>query len=397
MHQNVDLYTGAKRLDAMYISPIRTVLDKAKAMEDQGLEVVRLLAGEPDFHTPEDIKEATVQALRQNQTRYGSNRGDIKLRKAIAQILLEDGQTAYDPETEIIVTSSGAEAINNALLSFINPGDEVILFTPAFVNYENLVYMAGGNPVQIPLLMENGFQIDPDELEQRITDRTKMIVLNNPCNPTGAVYQKPLLTKLAQLAQKFNLLIFSDEIYSRLTYNGSFTSMASLPGMKERTITMNGFSKTFAMTGWRLGYLAADKRLVSLMMKIHQYSTTCSPTFIQAGLANAIFTPGTKQAVDDMIAEFSRRREFIVQGLKAIPCLRFPPPDGAFYVFVNVAETGLDGDTFAKRLLEEHLVATVPGGALGKGCGDFVRLSFAASQKSIALGLDRIQAFVRDR
>jgi aspartate/methionine/tyrosine aminotransferase len=396
MIKDYDIYSGAKRLDRMFISPIRAVLDKAKAMEDQGKNVIRLLAGEPDFQTPEDIKEATVRAIRANFTRYGSNRGQPRLRKAIARILGEDCCVTYDPEEEIIVTSSGAEAINNALMAFIDPGDEVILFTPAFVSYENMVYMCGGKAAAIPLKLENGFNIDLEEVEANITGKTKMIVINNPCNPTGAVYPRAVLEGLSCLAQKHNLLVFSDEIYSRLTYSGPFCSMASLPGMKERTIVMNGFSKTYAMTGWRLGYLAADKRLISRIMKIHQYSTTCSPTFIQEGLADALFTPGTIEAVDKMIGEFALRRYAITKGLEKIPGLHFSNPEGAFYVFVNVANTGLDGDTFTSRLLDEKLVATVPGAALGKGCGDFVRLSFAASMENIALGLDRIGEFVAE-
>jgi aminotransferase len=396
MLEDYDIYSGAKRLDRMFISPIRTVLDKAKAMEDRGKNVVWLLAGEPDFQTPEDIKEAAIRAIRANFTHYGSSRGQLRLRKTIAQILEEDCHVAYDPETEIIVTSSGAEAINNAFLSFVDPGDEVMLFTPAFVSYENMVYMCGGKAVDIQLKQESGFQINLDEVEAQITEKTKMIVINNPCNPTGAVYPRPVLEGLARLAQKYNLLVFSDEIYNRLTYNGSFCSMASIAGMKDRTIVMNGFSKTYAMTGWRLGYLAADRRLISRIMKIHQYSTTCSPTFIQEGLAGALFTPGTLKAVDSMIREFALRRDYILEGLYKIPGLRFSPPDGAFYVFVNVSDTGLDGDAFASRLLDEKLVATVPGGALGKGCGDFVRLSFATSMENIALGLDRIGEFVAE-
>jgi aspartate/methionine/tyrosine aminotransferase len=396
MLADYDIYSGAGRLNHMFISPIRTVLDKAKAMEDRGQNVVRLLAGEPDFQTPVDIKEATVRAIRANFTHYGSNRGQPRLRKAIARILEEDCHVQYDPEMEIIVTSSGAEAINNAFLSFVDPGDEVILFTPAFVSYENMVYMCGGKAVDIPLKLERGFQIDLDEVEARITNKAKMIVINNPCNPTGAVYPRTVLEGLARLAQKHNLLVFSDEIYNRLTYNGSFCSMASIAGMKERTIVMNGFSKTYAMTGWRLGYLAADRRLISRIMKVHQYSTTCSPTFIQEGLADALFTPGTIEAVDRMIREFALRRDVITQGLEKIPGIHFSKSEGAFYVFVNVLDTGLDGDTFAARLLDEKLVATVPGGALGKECGDFVRLSFAASMENIALGLDRIGEFVAE-
>jgi aspartate/methionine/tyrosine aminotransferase len=393
MRNGYDIYSGAQRLKNVYISPIRTMLDKAKAMEDQGLPVVRLLAGEPDFPTPEDIKEGTVRAIRNNLTHYGSNRGQPRLRRAIARLLEKDG-IHCDPETEILVTSSGAEAINNALLSFIDPGDEVILFTPAFVNYENLILLCGGTAEDIPLKIENGFQIDLKEVAARITEKTKMIVLNNPCNPTGAVYPRETLAGLAHLAIRHNLLVFTDEIYSRLTYGTDFCAMASLPGMKERTITMNGFSKTYAMTGWRLGYLASDKRLVSHMVRAHQYATTCSPTFIQEGLADGIDTEDTNRAVEKMVAEFALRRELIMAGLDRIPKLRYAPPQGAFYVFVDVSKTGLNGDDFARRLLDEKYVATVPGAPLGKGCENFIRLSFATSQENIREGIKRLAEFV---
>ncbi len=394
MRSGDGFFDGAARLSRMYISPIRTMLDKTKAMEDKGLDVIRFLAGEPDFNTPEDIKEAAVRAIRNNHTRYGSNRGLFRLRQAIAGILAEECGVDYDPETEIIVTTGGAEAINNAFLALLDPGNEVIIPTPAFVSYENMAYMCGAEPVPVPLLLKDGFQLDVREVEKRITPRTRMIVINNPCNPTGAVYARETLEKLSELAIKHDLIVFSDEIYNRLTYNGGFCSMASLPHMRERTVLMNGFSKTYAMTGWRLGYLAADRRMVPALLKIHQYDTTCSPTFVQEGLADALNTPGTRRAVAEMVLEFQKRRDVMAAGLKDIPGLRFASPEGAFYVFVDVRETGLGGDEFAERLLCEKLVATVPGGALGIGCEDFVRLSFATSMENIRRGLKRMQEFV---
>ncbi|MFA9380467.1 MAG: pyridoxal phosphate-dependent aminotransferase, partial [Acetanaerobacterium sp.] len=354
MIQDHDIYSGAQRLEQMYFSPIRVVLDKARAMREQGLEIIPFIAGEPDFNTPEDIKAATITAIQNNLTRYGSNRGQPRLREKIAARLLEETGVRYDPADEVLVTTSGAEAINNALLALLDEGDEVILFTPAFVNYENLVYLCGARVIEIPLKKENGFQIDPAQVKRHITARTKLIVINNPCNPTGVVYSKKVLEQLAALAVTHNLLVFSDEIYSTLVYEGAqFHSMASFPGMRERTITMNGFSKTFAMTGWRLGYLAADSRLLLHILKVHQYCTTCSPTFVQEGLADAMDSAGTRRDVAAMKTEFAARRELIIRFLDRIPGLSYVKPDGAFYVFVDVSATGLSGDAFAARLLME--------------------------------------------
>lgn len=394
MEQAYDIFAGAKRLREVSFSPIRIVLDKAADMRAAGKNIIPFIAGEPDFDTPEDIKAATIAAITNNFTHYGSNRGLPRLRKAIADKLAEEAGLSYNPETEVLVTSSGAEAINNALIATLDAGDEVIVFTPAFVNYENLVHLCGATVVGIALKAENGFQPDVEEVRARITPRTKMIILNNPCNPTGVVYSEEVLAGLAGLCIEHNLLAFSDEIYSTLTYDGvKFHAMAGFPGMRERTITMNGFSKAYAMTGWRLGYLAADVRLIRHILKVHQYSTTCSPTFIQVGLADAINTPGTRKAVADMVAAFADRRRVLLAGLDKIPKLRYTRPDGAFYVFVDVSGTGLSGDEFASRLLEEHLVATVPGSGLGSGCDNFIRLSFATSTENILAGLKELADF----
>ncbi len=394
MKTGYDFSTGSSRVQRLAASPIRAILDRAAELRAAGNRVIPFSAGEPDFNTPEPIKQATIAAINNNFSHYGSNRGMPRLREMIARKLLAETGVSYAPETEVIVTSSGAEAINNAILTFIEDGDEVIVFTPAFVSYKNLINYAGGVFIDIPLKPENGFCPDASAVEQAITARTKAIVLNNPNNPTGAVYDRNTLEKLAQLAVKHNLLVISDEMYSRLVYDDAeFTSMAALPGMKERTVIINGFSKTYAMTGWRLGYLAADKRLTAPLMKMHQYSTTCSPTFIQQGLADSLELIETADAVDSMIRAFAKRRKAILEGLSAIPKLSCVVPKGAFYVMVNVSATGLDGMAFAKRLLEEHFVATVPAIGLGDACGDFIRISYAASDEDIAEGLRRILQF----
>jgi aspartate/methionine/tyrosine aminotransferase len=390
-----DIFAGAERMDSTSSSLIRVMLDKVRAMKDAGKTVIPLVAGEPDFNTPEPIKKATISALEANFTHYGSNRGMPELREKISKILERDMEVHYDPATEILVTCGGAEAINNALLSTISPGDEVIIFSPAFVSYENLVHLAGGTVVSLPLKEENGFQIDLSETEAHITNRTRMIILNNPCNPTGVAYHREILEGLAKLACKYDLLVFSDEIYDRLTYDEPFCSMASFPGMRERALIMCGFSKTYAMTGWRLGYLAVDKRHMDYILKFHQYSTTCCPTFLQIGLANSVDLPETETAVKEMQNKFKERRKLIMEQLDKIPQIHYVRPSGAFYVFIDVSDTGLSGQEFSERLLEEKLVGTVPGIGLGKECGDFVRLSYATSNENILEATNRMADFVK--
>ncbi|MBO5197770.1 MAG: pyridoxal phosphate-dependent aminotransferase [Lachnospiraceae bacterium] len=394
MEWSYDIYQGAKRVQRLESSPIRTILDKAAALRAEGFRVIPFSAGEPDFNTPEDIKQATIQALNENYTHYGSNRGLPKLRENIAAMAKEEIGIEYRPEDEVYVTSSGAEALNNAILSFVDEGDEVIIFSPAFVSYKNLVKFAGGTVIDIPLKKENHFQIDLDEVSGKITSRTKMIIINNPNNPTGAVYEKKTLARLCKLAVRRNILVLSDEMYSRLTYGGArFHSIASFPEMKERSIIVNGFSKTYAMTGWRLGYILTDARLGKCIIKTHQYSTTCSPTFLQVGLANAMFSEKTKQETECMIAEFAKRRLVMLEGIAAIPKLSCVEPNGAFYIMVDVSQTGLSGEEFAAKLLEEEKVAAVPAVGLGSGCPEFVRFSFAASMEDIEEGLKRLAAF----
>lgn len=394
MEETKSLFKGAKRLERMSMSMIRTVMDRSKAMAGEGLPIISMVAGEPNFNTPQAVKDAVIRAIQENYTHYGSNRGMPELRGEIAKRTREDTGLDYDSETEILVTSGGAEAINNALLAVLDPGDEVIVFSPAFVNYENVAKLAGANVVFIPLKKENGFQIDVEEVRAKLTVKTKLIVLNNPCNPTGVLYSRETLEALSRLICDHNLLAFSDEIYSNLVYGGrQFVSLASLPGMQERTIVMNGFSKTYAMTGWRLGYLCADRRMMPNLIKIHQYSTTCSPTFIQVGLAASMNLPETRRDVAAMTAEFAQRRELVLKLLDSIPKLSCVPPTGAFYFFLDVSATGLSGEEFGRRLLEEKYVAAVPGIGMGRECTDFLRISYAVSREALTEGFRRIRGF----
>jgi len=395
MDKHYDIYSGAKRLKKVEPSPIRIILDRAAEMKNQGLPIIPFSAGEPDFNTPTDIKTSTIDAIKANYSHYTSNRGVPALRKLLMDYIEAETEETYDYASEILITSSAAEALNNAIMTFVDEGDEVIIFTPAFISYKCLTNMCGGIVVDIPLKAEKNFQIDIEAVKAKISDKTKMLILNNPSNPTGSVFNREVLAELCKLSVEHNFLILSDEIYSRLTYDGvKFHSIASFTGMKERSLIISGFSKTFAMTGWRLGYIATDARLATLILKTHQYSTTCSPTFIQVGLANAMTTDRTKQEVEDMVAAFGRRRAMILSGLNKIKKISYIKPYGAFYVMVDVSKTGMTGVDFAKKLLEEKYVATVPAVGLGSTCGDYIRISYATSDANIVEGLKRIKEMV---
>lgn len=397
MISSYDLGTGAKRLENVEPSLIRTILDRAAALRAEGKSVIPFSAGEPDFNTPSDIKEAAIRAITNNETKYTSNRGYIPLRKVLQGYIQRETGVDYDPDTEILVTSSAAEALNNSILAFVDEGDEVIVLTPAFISYKCLVNMCGAKFIDIPLDASRGFQVDLEAVKGAISEKTKMLILNSPSNPTGAVFSQESLAELCRLAVEYNFLILSDEIYSRLVYDGAkFHSIASFPGMKERAIIISGFSKTFAMTGWRLGYIATDKKLAGHILRTHQYSTTCSPTFIQVALAQAMESPNTKKQVEEMIASFANRRKLIMQLLNEIPGLTYVKPYGAFYIMVDVSALGLTSMEFSMKLLEEKYVATVPAVGLGEKTGKYVRFSYATSEANIQEGLARVAEMVKE-
>ena len=384
--------TGAKRLENMYFSPVRQVMERVAQVKAAGHPVISLSAGEPDFNTPALIKEKTIAAIMDNQTHYAPNRGTMGLRTEIAKYLRSNFDLSYDPAAEILLTCGGAEAVNAAFTAYVDPGDEVIVFTPAFMNYENMIAATQGVMVPIPLRAEDDFQINCKTLEEKITPKTKMIILNNPCNPTGVVYTREVLEQVAALCVKHDILVFSDEIYNKIVYdNVECVSIATLPGMWERTITMNGFSKAFAMTGWRMGYLAAPAEMINNLLKVHQYTTTCISTFSQIGVEHSMNAPETVAEVNEMIAAFDRRRRLVMERLDKIPGLKYIEPKGAFYIFVDVSGTGLDGDQFASRLLEEKYVGCVPGSKLGVGFENFFRLSYATSDENLKEALTRME------
>lgn len=397
MEADYDITQESSRVRRVEPSLIRTVLNRVDELRKDGKEIIALSAGEPDFNTPYDIKAAAIQAILNNDTHYSSNRGYEKLRIKIGEKVLRETKASYDYRSEILVTSSGAEAINNTILALLDEGDEAIIFSPAFVNYENMVKISGGVPVILPLKKENNFEIDIEEVKKHITDKTKLLVINHPNNPTGAVYDRKVLEELCKLAVKNNFILLSDEMYGGLVYDGAeFQSIAAFPGMKEHGVIVNGFSKTYAMTGWRLGYILTGEKLMNGILKIHQYSTTCSPTFIQIGAAEGMDTEGTKREVAEMAEQFAKKRSYLLERLEQFDLFSYVIPQGAFYLMLDVSKTGMDGMEFAKRLLEEKQVAVIPAVGLGKHCKEFVRISFAASFQSLETGMDRMCEFIQE-
>ncbi len=369
-------------------SGIRKFFDILDSMTD----VTALTVGQPDFVTPWKIREAGIESLENGKTYYTSNAGTMDLRREISRYMERRFSLAYRPEDEVMVTVGGSEAIDMAMRAVLQPGDEVIIPTPCFVCYEPLARMTGAIPVIIETRNEDKFKLTPELLERAITPRTKMLVLAYPNNPTGAIMDADDLEKIAQILREHQIIVLSDEIYAELTYGRRHTSIASLPGMWERTIVASGFSKAYAMTGWRLGYICAPAPLVKQMLKIHQYAIMCAPTISQLAAIEALRS--CDEDVAHMVAEYDRRRCYIHHGLKSIGLEAFEP-EGAFYIYPDISRFGLSGDEFCERLLYEHKCAIVPGNAFGASGEGFARLSYAYSVKHITQALERMEAFIR--
>ncbi len=382
----------ASRMELVPFSGIRKVFERAKALEREGRSVVFLETGRPDFDTPPHIKQAAKLALDAGDVHYTSNYGTADLRAAIADKLQRDNGLTYDPNSEILVTIGAAEAIFDAFLGFLNPGDEVLYPEPSWLNYMAAARLAGATPVPILLREANGFQIDVDEVRGKITPRTRLLVVVSPHNPTGTVQSPETLRRLADLAHRSNLLVLSDEIYERITYDDQVhLSLAACPGMRERTITINGFSKAYSMTGWRLGYAAAPERLIQVMNRIHQYNVSCACAFGQAGAVAAL--RGPQDCVTKMVAEFKRRRNLVVPAVNAIPGLSCLNPGGAFYVWVNIRRTGVTSEDFSMKLLEGAYVSSVPGTVFGESGQGYLRLSYANSYERLEEAMRRLARF----
>ncbi len=369
-------------------SGIRKFFDIALTLEG----VISLGVGEPDFPTPWAIRSVAISALEKGKTVYTSNSGLIQLREEIAKYIKRKNNIDYDPDHEVIVTVGGSEAIDISLRALINPGDEVLIVEPCFVCYAPIVTLSGGVPISIDTKVENNFKLTPESLKEKITDKTKLLVLPFPSNPTGAIMTREDLQAIADVLKDTNIFVLSDEIYSELTFGRKHCSIAEIEGMQERTIMVNGFSKAFAMTGWRLGYLAAPEPIVTQVLKIHQYAIMCSPTVSQYAAIEAL--TNCEEEVETMVNEYDKRRRLVVKTFNnmGLECFN---PEGAFYVFPCIKSTGLSSEEFCERLLMEEKIAVVPGNAFGESGEGFIRVSYAYSVKHLIEALKRIEKFVK--
>ena len=377
----------ARRVAAVPPSGIRRFFDIAATMDD----VISLGIGEPDFVTPEPILNAGLRSLQHGETHYTSNSGILELRHALSHQLERLYGVPYHPESELLITVGVSEALYLALTAILDPGDEVIVPTPCFVSYQPEVIFAGGTPVALPTRVEDSFQVRAEDVAARITPRTKALLIGYPNNPTGAVMSREHLAEIARLAQERNLLVISDEIYDRLVYDHQHVCFASLPDMRERTITLGGFSKDYAMTGWRIGYAGAPAELLGAMRKVHQYTIMSAPTISQFAAIEAL--QGGDPHVQRMVEEYDRRRRLIVDGLNELGLSTFEPR-GAFYAFPSIKASGMDDETFAEKLLQEEKVAVVPGNAFGAD-GHYVRCSYATAYEDLEEALERIHHFMQ--
>lgn len=377
----------SEKVNTLPPSGIRKFFDLIASMEG----VISLGVGEPDFVTPWQIREAAIYSLEKGYTMYTSNKGMPELREELAKYLQSRHGLSYDPDNEILITVGVSEALDLAMRAILNPGDEVIMPDPCYVAYPACIALAGGVPILVPTTEENSFKITADDIESRITQRTKAILIGYPANPTGAVVPKEELIQIAELAKRYNLLLISDEVYGQLVYGVEHTCLATLPEMRERTILLNGFSKAYAMTGWRIGYVVSSKDITGAMTKIHQYTMLCASIMGQMAAIEALKAGDSE--VQSMIREYDRRRRVIVKGLRDIGLSCFEPK-GAFYAFPSIKITGMTSEEFAEKLLWEEKVAVVPGSAFGQYGEGYVRCCYAASLPEIEEALKRIGRFV---
>ncbi len=368
-------------------SGIRKFFDIVSEMDD----AISLGVGEPDFDTPWHIREEGIYSLEKGRTFYTSNAGLKDLKVEICNYLKRRCNVLYDPDQEVMVTVGGSEAIDVALRAMLDPGDEVLIPQPSYVSYTPCTILAGGVPVIIELEEKDEFRLTPEKLLEKLTPKTKILIMPFPNNPTGAIMEKEDLEKIAEIVTEKDLFVISDEIYCELTYKGEHTTIASLPGMKERTVLINGFSKSYAMTGWRLGYAAAPKDILKQMLKIHQFAIMCAPTTSQYAAISAL--KNGDEDVQNMRESYNQRRRYLVNALREMGLDCFEPY-GAFYVFPSIKKFGMTSDEFATRLLKEEKVAVVPGTAFGDSGEGFLRISYAYSLENLKIALERIRRFV---
>ncbi len=379
----------SRRVQDMKPSGIRKFFDLAAQMDD----VISLGVGEPDFQTPWSIRKTAINVLERKRIIYTANSGLMELRQSISRYLKRKNNLDYDGAHEIIVTVGGSEAIDMAIRGVVNPGDEVLIVEPSFVCYAPIVELTCGVPVPIPTKEENKFKLTAQELREKITDKTKLLILPYPNNPTGGIMTREDLEEIAEVLRGTDIMVLSDEIYSELTYGGKHCSIAELEGMRERTLLVNGFSKAFAMTGWRLGYLCAPEPVITQLVKIHQYAIMSSPTVSQFAAIEAL--EHCDEEVQHMVKEYNVRRRYLVEAFNRIGLTCFEP-EGAFYVFPCIRSTGLSSEEFCGQLLEKEKVAVVPGNAFGESGEGFVRVSYAYSLKHLMEAVTRIEKFIRE-
>ncbi|GAF64885.1 aminotransferase [Alkalihalobacillus trypoxylicola] len=378
----------SQRIENIQPSGIRRFFDLASKMDN----IISLGVGEPDFVTPWNVREASISSMERGFTAYTANAGLLELREEIANYMFKRFDVAYHAENEILVTVGASEAIDIGCRAILDDGDEVIVVEPSFVSYAPLISLAGGVPVSVGTKIEDDFKVSAKQIESKITEKTKAIIISFPNNPTGAVMGKKDLEQVAKIVEKHDLLVFSDEIYAELSYDDKHVSFASLPNMKERTILISGFSKAFAMTGWRLGFVLAPPDILNAMLKLHQYSLMCAPTMAQYGALEAL-----KSGMDDierMKQSYKQRRNYFIKSFAEIG-LHCHTPGGAFYAFPSIASTGLTSSEFAEKLLYEERVAVVPGDVFGEGGEGHIRCSYATSMEQLEEAISRMGSFLK--
>jgi len=380
----------SQRVAGLPPSGIRKFFDILADMPD----VISLGVGEPDFITPRPIMDAAIESINAGKTQYTSNSGTVELRNAVSKHLNDLYKIDYAPMSEIIITVGVSEALYLAMTALLDQGDEVIIPTPCFVSYQAEVALAGGVPVEIASTIDNDFQPDPAAIEAAVTDRTKAILIGYPNNPTGAVASRETLLEIGKIAEKHDLIVISDEIYDQLVYGTEHVCFPALPGMKKRTVFLGGFSKDYAMTGWRVGYVCAPEEILTGMLRVHQYTIMSAPTMSQAAAQRALEIG--RPHVDTMRVEYDRRRQLMVSGFNSMGLKTFEPR-GAFYAFPQITSTGMSGDDFAMSLLKEHSVAVVPGSAFGPGGEGYIRCCYATSYEEVAEALERIERFIKSK
>lgn len=381
-------YHLAERVRQLRPSPTLAVSDRARALRQQGIDVIDLGGGDPDFPTPRHICQAAADAMFRGETHYVASAGIPELRRAIARKLATENGIQVSPD-EIIVTPGGKAALFVSILALVGPGDDVVMFDPGWVSYEPMVVMAGARCLHVPLQPADNYRITREAIEAVLTPQTRLLIVNSPNNPTGRVLTREEAEAIVAVAQERDLLVISDEIYEKIIYDGrEHLSLAAFPGMAERTLTVNGFSKAYAMTGWRLGYVAGPGPLIRQIMKVHSHSATCATSFAQWGGVAAL--EGPQDVIAEMVAAWDRRRRFVTERLNAIPGFRCPLPEGAFYAFPDVGGTGYSGQEVAQKLIEEAHVGVTPGDAFGESGASCIRLSFATADDLLERALERI-------